>query len=121
MQNVCNSDLTIAAGLRMVADAIDPPPMVQAMQDVAKTLCLPVLDSNRFGRCAGICGEAYASPTLTHVWPRTVLNWKHDVDQIAAVCVGDGCERPLRCGFILSAGTQPEHQGGTSVMSTGEL
>ena len=33
--------VTIAAGLRMVADAIDPTPMASAMQDVAEILARP--------------------------------------------------------------------------------
>ena len=35
--------VTIAVGLRMVADAIDPPPMAHAMREVAETLRMPVI------------------------------------------------------------------------------
>ena len=49
--------VTIAAGLRMVADAIDPPPMVQAMQDVAETLARPKVRIP--GHCMDDCRPAY--------------------------------------------------------------
>ena len=42
----------IADGLRMVADAIDPPPMVEAMREVAETLAQPKRPVN----CV-VCGE----------------------------------------------------------------
>ena len=59
-----NADVVqLAAGLRMVADAIDPPPMVQAMQDVAETLRLPVLPrpSALMPHCAD-CGRTGVPP-----------------------------------------------------------
>ena len=37
------SDVLLADALRLVADAIDPPPIVQAMQDVAEMLARPKL------------------------------------------------------------------------------
>ena len=42
----------IAAGLRLVADAIDPPPMVEAMREVAEALAQPKRPVN----CM-VCGE----------------------------------------------------------------
>ena len=37
----------IAAGLRMVADAIDPPPMVQVNRDIAEMLSRPIKRARR--------------------------------------------------------------------------